>query len=203
LILVPGLITLGITLLRLAGERMEWSPALFSRQAGGAGALVGIVWLVPVFGWYFAARLASAGGAPPAARAAGHALLAFVLVAGAGLLVGLGLHKGPNVIVPTVMVTGLIGSAIAWRGWPALGRTLFAYGLAARIPVMVVMLVAMLYNWGTHYDVAPPGFPADTPTLAKWFQIGVLPQLFLWIPYTIIVGALFGGIALAIRGKAR
>ena len=61
LILVPALITLAITLLRLAGELLRWSPSLFNRAPGGPGALVGIVWLIPLFGIYFALRLARAG----------------------------------------------------------------------------------------------------------------------------------------------
>jgi hypothetical protein len=32
--------------------------------------------------------------------------------------------------------------------------------------------------------------------IAKWFLIGLLPQMFLWVPFTIFVGALFGGFAL-------
>jgi hypothetical protein len=204
LILVPSVITLGITLLRLVGERAGWSPLLFSREAGGAGALVGIVWLVPIFGWLFGARLARAGTAPAGPRALVYAVVALALVAAAGFGVGLGLHKGPTVVIPTVMLTGLIGCAIVWRGWPALARVLLAYGLAARVPVILVMLVAMLGNWGTHYDVVPPGFAADTPVWTKWFQIGVMPQLFLWIPYTILVGALIGGLAvLAVRPARR
>ena len=203
LILIPSVITLGVTLLRLVGELQGWAPALFSRSAGGGGAIVGIVWLVPIFGWYFGSQLARDAAAPRGAGPLGQAAIALVLVAAAGFGVGLGLHKGPNVIVPTIMATGLLGSWIAWRAWPALGRTLFAYGLAARVPVIVVMLVAMMQSWGTHYDVAPPNFPADTPVMAKWFQIGVMPQLFLWIPFTIIVGALFGGIALLVGGSKR
>src|SRR5260370_38288123 len=50
LILVPAVITLAITLLRLTGEGLEWSPPFFGREAGGAMAIVGIVWLVPVLG---------------------------------------------------------------------------------------------------------------------------------------------------------
>ncbi len=50
LILVPAVITLAVTLLRLVGELQQWSSALFNRSAGGGGAIVGIVWLVPVFG---------------------------------------------------------------------------------------------------------------------------------------------------------
>jgi hypothetical protein len=200
LILVPSLITLSVTLLRLVGELNEWAPALFSRQAGGAGALVGITWLVPIFGWYFGAKLGRDTSAPSGGRVVLHVLIALLLAAGAGLFVGLVLHKGPPAVIPTVMVAGLIGSWIVWRGWPALAKTLLLYGLAARGPVIVVMLVAMLQNWGTHYDVSPPGYPADVPTVTKWIQIGVMPQLFLWIPYTMIVGALLGGIARLVTG---
>lgn len=42
LILIPALLTLAITLLRLAGELLNWAPALFNKAAGGGGALVGI-----------------------------------------------------------------------------------------------------------------------------------------------------------------
>src|SRR5258707_14938856 len=66
LILVPALITLAVTLLRLTGELMHWSKALFNPAAGGGGALVGIAWLVPVFGVYFGLKLAGAGLAPAA-----------------------------------------------------------------------------------------------------------------------------------------
>jgi hypothetical protein len=64
------------------------------------------------------------------------------------------------------------------------------------------MLVAILANWGTHYDVAPPNFPEMSP-LVKWFMIGFLPQIFMWIPFTICAGALFGGLALLAVGRRR
>lgn len=49
LVLWPVIITLAVTLLRFAGEMLQWSPSFFSREAGGAGAIIGIVWLIPVF----------------------------------------------------------------------------------------------------------------------------------------------------------
>jgi hypothetical protein len=42
LILVPGLITLVITVLRLVGELQHWSKLFFNPSAGGGGAIVGI-----------------------------------------------------------------------------------------------------------------------------------------------------------------
>src|SRR6266568_4801110 len=168
LILIPSLITLAITILRLVGELQNWSPTFFSRAAGGAGAVVGIVWLVPVFGAWFAVKVTK----------------------------NQGVHFG------VFLVAAVVAGAIAYRGWPALGRVLLAYGLAARIPVAVVMLIAIYANWGTHYDVAPPNMAATAP-LTKWFMIGLVPQVLGWIPFTICVGALFGGIALLAVGGRR
>src|SRR5882672_12650128 len=77
LILVPALITLAVTLIRLVGELSRWSPSLFNRNPGGPGALVGIVWLIPVFGVLFALRLAADGQGPPSlAKAFGWTVLA-------------------------------------------------------------------------------------------------------------------------------
>ena len=108
LILVPAGITLAVTLLRLIGELQEWSSALFNRSAGGGGAIVGIVWLVPVFGIYFALKLA--------------------------------------------------------------------------------------------YD--QPDYPGMAP-LVRWFWIGVLPQLGVWIAFTVVVGMLFGLLAVSIVHRSR
>ena len=64
------------------------------------------------------------------------------------------------------------------------------------------MLIAILANWGTHYDVPPPGFPEMAP-LAKWFWIGLVPQMTFWIAFTVVVGMLFGLIAVAIVHRRR
>jgi len=204
LITVPALITLAITLLRLVGELMHWSPVLFNRAAGGAGAIVGIAWLVPVFGVYFAVKLAGAGERPSGAGPAiGLPLLGVLLVPLAALVTNkLGMGRQSIATFGVFIVAAIIGALIALRGWPALGRTLLAYGLAARIPVVIVMLIAMLGNWGTHYDVAPPGFPA-MGVIQKWFMIGVLPQMTLWLWFTIALGALCGGITAAVKGERR
>jgi hypothetical protein len=194
LILVPAVITFAITLLRLFGELQNWSPRFFSRQAGGAGAVVGIVWLVPIFGVYFAWKLAKAGLVPGAGRVIGHGALAFGLMV-LTLVIGHNTIPNQRAQFGVYLVASVIAAWIAYRGWPALGRTLLLYGLAARIPVALVMLVAIFANWGTHYDVAPPNFPEMAP-LPKWFMIGFLPQMFMWIPFTIYLGTLFGGLTL-------
>ncbi|HEY7922515.1 MAG TPA: hypothetical protein VII62_04985 [Vicinamibacteria bacterium] len=203
LILVPAVITLAVTLLRLVGELQGWSPALFNREAGGGGALVGISWLVPIFGAWFGWKLAKAGSSPgrigPALLIA---ILAFALMPG----LGFGAIKAANLNPQSFTAFGLFvvlafaGLALGLRAWPALGKVLLQYALAARVPVILVMLVAMLGNWGTHYDVPPPNFP-EMGTLAKWFAIGVVPQLSIWIWYTVVVGMIFGIAAAAVAGR--
>src|SRR5436190_411073 len=64
LIFIPSVITLAVTLLRLIGELQHWSPILFNPTAGGGGAIMGITWLVLIFGVYFALKLSVAGEGP-------------------------------------------------------------------------------------------------------------------------------------------
>ena len=203
LILVPAVITLAVTLLRLVGELQGWSPLFFNREAGGGGALVGISWLVPVFGAWFGWKLARAGSGPGGiGRALGLALLALALVPALGFVMEkAGMNQQNLATLSVFVVASIVALVIGFKAWPALGRTLFGYGLAARVPVVIVMLVAMLANWGTHYDVAPsPDFPA-MGTLAKWFWIGLLPQLTIWMAFTVVIGGLFGIGAAAIARR--
>jgi hypothetical protein len=203
LIVVPAIVTLAVTLLRLAGELSGWSPALFNRAAGGPGSIVGIVWLVPVFGAYFGWRLALEGRGPSSAgRVLGHAGGGLLLLVAAFYLSLAVLKLGFYGRQSMIAAAAVVGLALAYRGWPALGRTLVAYGLAARIPVAIVMLVAIHQGWGTHYELGPPDTPSLDP-LPRWFFIGLVPQLTFWIGFTCIVGALFGsaGVLLARRGR--
>src|SRR5262249_11842364 len=151
--------TLAVTLLRLVGELQKWSPRFFSREAGGAGALVGIVWLVPVFGIYFAIWLIQAGYGPGCCGG-GLGFAKSRLGCATPLIVTL--FKLALPIVATIVLTNVVSFLplwIAYRGWPELGNVEVLYGLAARIPVAILMFVAMAANWGTHYELGPPGFP--------------------------------------------
>src|SRR5438876_11864102 len=85
LVLIPALITLGVTVLRLVGELNHWNPSLFNRAAGGGGALIGISWLALVFAVYFAVRLQNEGFGPERAGAA----VGYTLLAVAGMIAGL------------------------------------------------------------------------------------------------------------------
>jgi hypothetical protein len=172
--------------------------------------------LVPVFGAWFGWKLTRAGSGPGSlGRAFGLTLASMAvlplfsfLAPKAGILPER-LWR-PNVpltesftILSVFVAFAIVGVAIGILAWPALGRTLLAYGLAARIPVALLMLVAMLGNWGTHYDARP-----STPQMSAlgwWVGIGLVPQLSFWMWYTIVFGALFGIVAAAIarrRGAA-
>jgi hypothetical protein len=202
LILVPSVITLAVTLLRLIGELQHWPSALFSREAGGGGSIVGITWLVLVFGAYFALKLARAGEpVPGAGRVIGFALLGTVVTFGGGFL-AFGTQAefpGKNFIGLALVV---VGGLIPFLGWKALSKVLLAYGYAARIPVAILMYFAMRGQWGTHYDALPPDFPAGG-FWATYIQAGLVPQLVMWIAFTIIMGSIFGGIALAVAGRRK
>jgi hypothetical protein len=204
LVLVPAVITLGVTLLRLFGELQGWSPRLFSREPGGGGALVGISWLVPLFGAWFGWKVARAGAVPARlGRALGLTFLAIVLMPALGFAAhAAGLAEVGLGTVLLYVVGSIVGVLLGWRAWPALGRTLLAYAFAARVPVALIMLFAILGSWGTHYDALPPGLPPMAP-LPKWLLIGLLPQMTVWIWFTVVVGGLFGlGAAALARRRA-
>jgi hypothetical protein len=201
LILVPSLITLAVTLLRLAGEWNHWSPVLFNRNAGGGAALVGIVWLIPVFGAWFGLKLSRAGEAParlgPAFKWAGLALAFTVVLAGAAIAL---FPSSPVVQLGLFAVITLGAVAIAQRAWPGLWRVLLAYGLAARIPVLVIMFPAIFLGWDTHYAKPRPDFPPMGPW-GLFFWTAVLPQLAIWIFVTVVLGLLSGAAAVGIQRR--
>ena len=198
LILVPAIITLGITILRLVGELQHWPSLLFSREAGGGLAVVGISWLPLILGPYFALKLAKSGDRPSSAgKAIGFAVLAFVV-----MFVGGFVGFAPNINFPGKIFVGLLvmaaGAAVFFPAWPSLAKTLLAYGYAARIPVAIIMFFAIKGSWGTHYDADPPNYTGPMDLIGKYVTIGAVPQLVLWIVFTIIVGGLLGSITAAI-----
>lgn len=206
LIAVPALITLGVTILRLTGELEHWPAPWFSSAAGGGAALVGITWLPIIFGPYFAVKLARSDNGPASMRKAGGfwALGLIVFIAGAA---GGGLLLAHSVALGAAcFVVALIAAFIPRIGWRSLGSVLIAYAFAARIPVLIVMFFAMRGNggagWGTHYDAVEPAF-AHLAFGAKFLELAFLPQMFLWIGYTVVLGMLVGLIVCAIARPGR
>jgi len=126
------------------------------------------------------------------------------LIIPATVFLGTALHfpLGGRRILLAFTIASILAILVGLRAWPALGRVLLAYGLAARIPVAAVMLVAIMADWGTHYEKGPPGFP-KMGAIAKWFWIGLLPQMTLWIAFTVVVGTLVGCLAALTTGRGR
>ena len=175
LLLVPALITLALTQLRLTGDLLRIS---------GFGPYE-IAWLVPIFGAYFALHLAKAEETAPApGRLLKSSLLPMALF-GAGLLL---LHPTSG----GMAALSLVAIVLIRRAWPRLGTLLLGYALAARLPVIITMLGATLNGWETVYDVSPYNVLA-----------GLLPQLTVWIGFTVVVGSLAGSLALVLRGWMR
>jgi len=190
-----------VTLLRLVGELQHWPSALFNREAGGGGSIIGITWLVLIFGAYFAVKIARSGeDVPGGGRVIGFALLGLVITALGGWL-----GFAPQVQFPGKIIVGLvlivIGALMPFYGWRTLAKVLLAYGYAARIPVVILMYFAFRGNWGTHYDALPPEIPKDMPFWNKYFEFAVVPQMVMWIAFTLIVGSIFGGIAVAFAAR--
>lgn len=204
LILVPGLITLGVTLLRLIGELQHWPKSWFNPEAGGAWSIVGITWLAPVFGIYFARRLSAQGAGPKSAKLAVQVAIlgiGFVIVA---VLMGVGVRIA-NPFARTALllwVPFVLAALFQLYAWPALGKTLFTYAFAARVPVAILMFFAMRGQWSTHYDAIPQDFPAMSFGF-KYLWLGLLPQLVFWVGFTVLAGSLAGSIVHALRRRGR
>jgi hypothetical protein len=203
LILVPSVITLGITLLRLAGELAHWAPRFFSTAPGGGMAVVGISWLPFLLGPYFAVKLTGSGhGASGVWKTFGLSLLGIVIMIVGGIV-----GFGPQVKFPGKEIVGILLMVLAPTlvalGWPALLKVLVAYGYAARIPVAILMFFALRGHWGTHYDGLPPNYAGPTAFFGQYMFIGFLPQMVIWIAFTVLIGTLLGTIvtALVCRGK--
>ncbi|MGH9469808.1 MAG: hypothetical protein ACRD1N_05630 [Terriglobia bacterium] len=202
LILIPAVITLAVTILRLEGELQHWSRLFFNPAAGGGGAIVGITWLPIIFGPYFALKLADSGrGAASLGKSIGFAILGIFVFAG-----GVFLGFAPVLHFPGKLAAGLalivISAALQFVPWRALAKTLLAYAYTARIPVAVIMYLAIRGSWGTHYDALPPE-AVPSAFWPKYVDIALIPQLVMWIAYTMIIGALFGAVFVALARRKK
>jgi len=208
LVLGPSLIALAVTLLRLAGELGHWSDRWFSPETGGIvprgpSWLFGITWLAAPFGAYFAIRLARAGeGTLRPWRTLGWSAAGLVLVlAGLRLVWRLPIPFPPILIM--VWLVMIAGAALAWAAWPALGRTLLFYGLASRLPVVVLMFLAMRGNWGTHYDYVGVPFALALPFWPRFWWLAFFPQLVFWVGFTVLLGSVAGSLAIVLFMRPR
>jgi len=212
IVAVPLLISVAVTLLRLAGELSHWSVAWFSPATGGIvpsgwSWVVGITWLPALFGPYFAYRLWVAGHRPPNLILA----LGFALLGGAIFFFGwraiTSRISTAGAAAPfwllAIWVVAVAAAGLQAFGWRKLAGTLLVYGLGSRAVVVIVMLLAMAFNWGTHYAfVEQPGLQ-QLPFVTRIVTLALIPQLVFWVGFTILLGCLAGAVTalfLAARG---
>jgi hypothetical protein len=203
LILVPAIITLVVTLLRLLGELCHWSTAWFTTDMGPS--IVAIVWLAPLFGVYFALRLAARGEGPASPwRAILFAMLGVAVVI-AAFFVAPALHLNASFCTRLIAIWSILalGTLATLAGWPTLFKTMLAYAYSARVPVAILMFFAIRGGWGTHYDAAPSDMPAGMALLPKYLWLGFFPQLIFWVGFTTVSGMLFGSVAAALARLVR
>ncbi|MFZ0962447.1 MAG: hypothetical protein WAO35_16235 [Terriglobia bacterium] len=205
LILIPALVTLAVTAARLVGEVMGGPQRLFNSAPGGPWAIVGIIWLAPIFGVYFALKLDRRGHGPKShGRAAGFALLGAVLAVTLSFIAPL-LHLGQHFWAPRLYLWAVVvvAALATLPGWTALFRTMAAYAYAARVPVVAVAFFAFWRHWATHYNAVPSGLPGSLGLLAKFVWLGFFPQLIFWAGLTVLVGMVLGCFAAGITHLAR
>jgi len=212
LVLVPALITLGITVLRLVGELKQWDPTWFGKpEAGGSNALLGISWLMFVFGLYFGVRLTRSGAGPRSRKKA--LVLSLVAIAAVlGCMFALqaadllsipdqdhpGEARGMGFLVGTLA----LGCAITAIAWGRAAWTLFVYALLARIPVVIVTWIALGQDeWNTHYTKVAPFFTNATEANRSEFLI--MPQITFWPAMTVILGTVMACLGALLSGKPK
>jgi hypothetical protein len=209
LVLVPALITLLVTVLRLVGELNGWGTTLVgTKRGGGEGGLIAITWLMFLFGFWFGIRL-QRGGAGVASR--GRALLLSLAAIGVlmGCMAGLaaaGLTEFPNEEKPVVphgapylFAALVLATAVSFFAWRRVALTLLVYSVLARIPVVVITWLAVQRNWDTHYAKLAPGFVP--PPHDELFVNLMMPQITFWPAATVITGTVMACLGAMLAGR--
>jgi len=202
LVLIPAVVTLLVTILRLVGELEGWNDQIFSNvppHGEPKPGWMGIAYLVPIFGFWFGWRLRRATGEPAhVGKAALRMLIGGVcFIGGLALCLYLGWIKMPSADEPgtpsgttAMLVIIAVSAAILLVAWPRLAGTLALYGLLARIPVLIITYLAIHYGWDTHHVKLPPG--TQLPDESDRLLFLAMPQVTFWIVYTMLFGGLFG-----------
>ena len=211
LVLVPALITLVVTVLRLYGELHDW-PELWvgTREGGGGGGVLSITILALVFGAWFGWRLQRSGaGVASPKRALLLSLVAFGVFV--GCMAGLGAaglivfpdkeHPVAPHGAPYMFAAVLLTTAVSFVAFRRAALTLFVYGILARIPVIVVTWIAVEKGWATHYSTMAEGF--ITPPHDELFFNLLMPQVMFWPFFTVFAGTVTASIGALLAGKPR
>jgi hypothetical protein len=196
-VLLPTLFTLGVTLLRLAGELRGWPSPWFDKNSG----IVGITWLLPpTFGFYFACKLWREG---ERINRVDRAFLLGLLGVILNQMVEATVFEYARISIYSMLMilwsVAVISAYLQYLAWPALCKTLIAYGLGARIPVVIIMFFALRGHWGTHYD--RPSGPFSLGFWPQFLWSGLFEELIYWVSFTVAIGSLAGSVAAAVAKR--
>lgn len=195
LILWPSVLTLAVSVARLVGELQGW----VGNQSGGQGALLGITWLIFVFGAWFGFRLSRGGSGPLLKPAWLWSLLPVLAIVGTFTwrLYGVDMKDtsaaAQAYLTETLQIACLVaagGAVLTFAVWARLGWTLLLYGVFARATVMAITWLAKDRGWNTHYTkLGPTGIEKD---MAETMASTAMAQFGLWVPFTIVAGGFVG-----------
>jgi hypothetical protein len=160
-----------------------------------------VIWLVPIFGIYFAVRLFHAGDTP---QRFGRPLLLAI----SGLVLKLAgtfvMESHPMTYVPRLsmnFIVTLIALVLCAMAWRTLCKVLLAYGYLSRIPVAIVQYLAMRGRWG--HTLRCVRSRISSHRLLANLSVSFVPNIFFMEAYTAIVGALVGIAAVFVLGRVR
>ena len=189
-VLVAGVLTLGVTLLRLHGEVQGWDPKFFSKEPGGHLAIVGIGWLVVPVGFWLGRRVAQSSGRPEIGKAILLHLLAVALFIGGFFAVKQLWPDDFTALFRFISYGSITVSLLSLLAWPRAWVVNLAYAVLARAGVIAVQYWALANDWGTHFEKVAPQLgeqPADVRA-----HMLMMAQATFWIPFTVIACGLFG-----------
>ncbi len=203
-LLWPALLTFAVSVARLFAE----VQGLMNQQSGGAFALLGITWLVFVFGAWFALQMRRSDSAPARQPAWLWGLVPLLAVGGTAVWRFAQVDRSDqsdaaftSLREHVLIITGVavVAAVVAFAIWPRLALTLLGYGVAARLGVLALTALAKQMDWQTHYTkFGPAGIERD---FATTMTSAALAQLVFWVSFTVVAGT-FTGCVVAGRRRA-
>jgi len=132
--------------MRVVGELSNWPSPWFDKTNG----IVGITWaLPPLFGFCLAWKLWNDGQRIACVQ---RAVLLGVLGFALNQLVEATVFQFANISISSMLLilwaVAILSVYLQYLAWPALCKLLIAYGLGARIPVVIIMFFALRGHWG-------------------------------------------------------
>lgn len=195
LLIVAVATNLLVTGVRFGGELAGWDPQWFSTGVCGGASPVGIVALVPVFGFLFGRHLARRHGRPPFVASFfvpmfGAAAIAVVLL----LLTHRKADELRTWIDPAAW-TCLAMAALALFAWPRACLVHAVYTVLVRGPILLLAWLDVQNGWQTHYGKLPAMLAGAVGSERTWLLMQ--EQLCVGMPATLLAMGAFAALGAA------